>query len=115
MFCDANGTPNANGAYEMRDGRLELRKSRVLQPGESLHYNIMMLDGTTAPSSRVSPADSYSEMRKAVNQIRDARYQGYPCIIGSETPPTSPHRTFDAAPAMAGGDVVAAIRAARYR
>lgn len=68
VFYDANGRPDLNGQYEMRDGQLSRRSSRVLQHGESVRFDIAFRDA--ASSSSVFLTD-------APTQITDAQIAAF--------------------------------------
>lgn len=117
MFYDFSGKPNVNGQYELRDGRLTRRASAPLRQGDYIGFQLDMVD--SAPRGSVFLTDAqrpdYSEMRKVVNQIRDARYLGYPGLPGNESPRYGAEAMNDARPAIPAGDLRAALRAARYQ
>lgn len=108
MYYDQNGNPDPNGNCQMMDGKL------VLRPGHAVRFAVDLMD--SAPRNAHFFTDnqrSVADNAKAVAMIRDARYSGFPGIVGSEDHPRgiSQQRS---APLTDAASVVAAIRAARY-
>jgi len=119
MFYDMHGRPDANGQYELRDGKLSRRASVVLQHGEQVHFDIMMRDAAP-PASRVFLTDNRGDpnawSRQVRDVIRDARYHGHPALIGSEDGSVSARSVSDSmGMTPSSGSSSAALSRLRYR
>ena len=69
MFCNADGTPNNTGDYELVDGR---PKPRTMRDGEWVRFEVALMDGV--PAGRIVTGDAKPDEPKTIDQALRAAF-----------------------------------------